>query len=105
MPQPTFVIIAGPNGSGKTTFAYKIFKKEIDAGLFVNADEIARKIDLQDINALEREIGRKALAIRNRLIKNKKSFVLETTLATLTLANIIQKAHSMGYKVILNFLY
>lgn len=105
MQQPIFVILAGPNGSGKTTFAHEIFSKEIESGLFVNADEIAKSIESQNIEATDIEAGRKALALRNKLLADRKSFVFETTLATLTLASAIKKAQSHGYKIILNFLW
>lgn len=35
------VIIAGPNGSGKTTFAREFLPNEADCPVFVNADLIA----------------------------------------------------------------
>ncbi|MBL0707714.1 MAG: hypothetical protein JJW00_01525, partial [Sulfurimonas sp.] len=43
----TFYIIAGANGSGKTTFALSyVALNNID---FINADEIAKSYDSQDI--------------------------------------------------------
>ena len=45
--QKTLYIIAGANGSGKTTFALNFAKVQ---GLdFINADEIAKEYDPQDL--------------------------------------------------------
>ena len=39
--QPRAIIIAGPNGSGKTTFAREFLPVEAQCPVFVNADLIA----------------------------------------------------------------
>lgn len=41
-PQPHFWIVAGPNGVGKTTYAFRHFKSFSVRTRFVNLDEIAR---------------------------------------------------------------
>jgi predicted ABC-type ATPase len=39
---PQIIIIAGPNGTGKTSFANKHFDKPRTGLAYLNADEIAR---------------------------------------------------------------
>ncbi|MDF1884569.1 hypothetical protein JHD49_11520, partial [Sulfurimonas sp. SAG-AH-194-C21] len=43
----TLFIVAGANGSGKTTFALNF--AQLDKLKFINADEIAKKYDPHDI--------------------------------------------------------
>lgn len=39
---PTIVLLAGPNGSGKTTFINRFLRRRAEAFRFVNPDEVAR---------------------------------------------------------------
>ena len=48
---PNIIIIAGPNGAGKTTFGDEYLSTEERNFEFVNADEIARGLDAQGIQA------------------------------------------------------
>lgn len=69
--RPVLVALAGPNGAGKTTF-YHVHLQP--AGLrFVNADELARELDLDHYSA-----ARVADTIRRELVKQRESFVFET---------------------------
>ena len=45
---PDLIIIAGPNGAGKTSFAREYLSKDGLRFTFVNADEIASTLPLQD---------------------------------------------------------
>jgi len=47
--KPYFVVLAGPNGVGKTTFAHANLGDLIEAGAFLNADDIARVINPSDL--------------------------------------------------------
>jgi predicted ABC-type ATPase len=40
--EPTFWIIAGPNGVGKTTYVFRHIRSVAGTARFVNTDEIAR---------------------------------------------------------------
>jgi predicted ABC-type ATPase len=51
--RPKLIIIAGPNGSGKTTFTNQVLRHDWSEGcLFINPDEIART-DFGDWNSPE----------------------------------------------------
>ncbi len=68
--RPVVVAIAGPNGAGKTTFFHAHLR---DAGLrFVNADDIARELDVPAYEA-----ARIADALRRELVRQHESFVSE----------------------------
>ena len=49
------IIIAGPNGAGKTSFANAYLPVEENGIVFVNADEIARKLPGATLSDSQRE--------------------------------------------------
>ena len=43
--RPVLIVIAGPNGSGKTTITSKILKHEwLEGAVYVNPDQVAQAI-------------------------------------------------------------
>ena len=72
-------IIAGANGSGKTTFA-KSFAN-IHKMHFINADEIAKELDPENITKHQVKAGRIFFQELNKRLNEKNSFVIETTLS------------------------
>lgn len=100
-PAPEMVIIAGPNGAGKSTFARFVLPVEMP---FINADEIAKTLPQVQSN---RDIaaGRLLLQRMDDLATAKRSFALETTLASRTLAPRITRLKQNGYRFTLIFLY
>jgi predicted ABC-type ATPase len=97
-------MIAGPNGAGKTTFAREYLAAEDRSFEFVNADEIARDLPrgtggLSDVTA-----ARMMLRRISELVEAGADFVLETTLANLTYAQMISEWKRLGYLVSLAYL-
>jgi predicted ABC-type ATPase len=105
MVSPTLAIIAGPNGAGKTTFAMKNFVDEVAQECFVNVDQMAYQLRQVDPKLTDVEIARQALTRRNNLIKERRSFLIETTLATLALKQAIRQAKALGFRVCLYYLW
>jgi predicted ABC-type ATPase len=100
---PTFWLIAGPNGVGKTTFAMKRLEAISGSINFVNFDEIARGISPLRPAAAEREAARFALSRIDHLIGSAATFALETTLSGKAQMRLIEAAHDAGFAV--NLLY
>lgn len=98
-------LIAGPNGAGKTTFASTHFQKEIDAGFFLNADNIEKSLNSETLASPSFQAGRLALAMRRDFLQSRQSFILETTLATRTLLVFLKEAKSRGYTLIFHYLW
>jgi len=98
-------IIAGPNGAGKTTASFTILPEILKIKEFVNADEIAKGISPFNPEGAAFTAGRVMLTRINELIEQGESFAFETTLATRSYHKLIDKAHSLGYKVVLLFFY
>ena len=57
--KPVLIVIAGPNGSGKTTVTSKILKHEwMEDAVYINPDIIAQEIfgDWNSVNAIHQSI-------------------------------------------------
>ena len=97
--RPLVVVIAGPNGSGKTTFYHAHLKA---CGLrFLNADVLAREIGLQPYDA-----ARAATALREELLAQRESFVFETVFSDPAgdKLGFLKRAVECGYTVVLCFI-
>lgn len=103
---PTAILLAGPNGAGKTTFANEWLELRGADYEFVNADEIARKLSNPQLQgqALDVAAGRAMLAWLDKLVAGRRSFMVETTLATITHARRIVEWRRAGYRVELIYL-
>lgn len=101
-PPPQAVILAGPNGSGKTTCSMALLSQFIR---FVNADMIAQEISGVASTGADIGAGRVLLDRVDRLTSDYHDFAIETTLATKTLADKIVEWRRIGYQVHLIFMY
>ena len=100
---PTFWLIAGPNGVGKTTFAMKRLEAISGSINFVNFDEISRGLSPLRPAAAEREAARIALSRVAHFIGSHSTFALETTLAGKAQMQLITQAKEAGLAA--NLLY
>ena len=92
-------IIAGANGSGKTTLATELLKEySLD---FINADEIAKTINPDDLHAVRVQAGKEVFKKIDEMFSNEKSFALETTLSGNFLVKVIKQAKIQGYNTAL----
>ena len=98
-------IIAGCNGAGKTTASYTILPEILECDEFVNADEIAKGLSPFKPEEVAVEAGRLMLQRIDTLLSQRASFAIETTLATRSYKKLVDKAHSLGYKVTLLFFW
>ena len=96
-------IIAGANGSGKTTFA-KSFAS-IHKLYFINADEIAKELDPENITKHQVRAGRIFFEELNKRLDENNSFVIETTLSGKYLVKYINKAKQNGFEVVMIYLF
>jgi len=101
--RPQFWIVAGPNGVGKTTYAFRHIKAVSGSTRFVNLDEIARGLSPLDPSVEQQRAARVALELARSLIAERRSFSIETTLSGKTHLRTIEAAHEAGFVV--NLLY
>jgi predicted ABC-type ATPase len=102
---PHLFIIAGPNGAGKTTSAMKLLPDFLQCEEYVNADGIASGLSQFRPESVAINAGRTMLSRIQELYKQKKSFAFETTLASRSFVNLLNKCKQSGYSTNIIFLW
>jgi len=97
------VIIAGPNGSGKTTFAHQYI--EVSGYSYLGADAIAENIAPNHVEEVKVQAGREFFKQMADLIAESKNFVVESTLSGLGFQHIIHRLNQAGYTITILFVY
>ena len=99
------IVIAGPNGSGKTTFA-SAYLRDSDIE-YISADALAGGLvsTPEDLDKAKIQAGRLFFGEIQRLIKSEKDFVVEVTLAGKGFERIIRQLKRAGYTVTIAFLF
>lgn len=101
MPTPVLHLIAGPNGSGKTTFYERILGAA--TGLpFINADEIAAERWPADPAAHAYEASLAAAELRDAQIRERRSFATETVFSHPSKLELLRAAAAAGYRTMLH---
>jgi predicted ABC-type ATPase len=103
--QPKLYVIAGPNGSGKTTFVYKFLPEYVQCPNFVNADLISSGLSPFSPESVALRSGKRMLEQIRLLSERRMDFGFETTLAGKTYVSLIKKLHGSGYETHLFFLW
>jgi predicted ABC-type ATPase len=101
---PLCIVIGGPNGSGKTTFARQYLPLEGGVLRFINTDEIARGLSPFAPELVTRSASRIAIEEMNRTVAAKRDFAIESTLAGRTHALFLKRWKAAGYKIELAYL-
>ncbi len=102
---PRLYIISGCNGAGKTTASYSLLPEMLDCREFVNSDEFAKGLSPFDPSLASIQASRYMIMKTRYLLKKRKDFAIETTLATRTLLNTAKMAQAAGYTVTLLYFW
>ena len=90
-------IIAGPNGSGKTTFATLFLPDYVNCPNFVNADLIAKGLAPFEPQAAAIKSGKLVLQQIHDYAGRGIDFAFETTLSGKSYVSLLSELKSKGY--------
>ncbi len=106
MRKPVLIVIAGPNGSGKTSTTRLVIKHEwADQCVYINPDEIAQTKfgDWNDVNAV-RQAVEYCEEWRELLLRDHKDFIFETVLSSNGKVDFLKRAKEEGYFIRMFFI-
>lgn len=97
--RPTLCVVAGPNGSGKTTTTIQLLNNEwTENNLYINPDNIAQEM-FGDWNSPEAvmKAAEHATRLRYKCLEQKCDFVFETVFSSQEKLEFLQKAREAGF--------
>lgn len=97
--KPTLCVVAGPNGSGKTTATELLLANEWGVNsLYINPDIIAEQ-EFGGWNAPDAflKAAQRATELRYRCLEEKSDFVFETVFSSDEKLEFLRKAHEAGF--------
>lgn len=103
--KPTLIIIAGPNGSGKTSITTQILRHQwLNDCVYINPDAIAQE-ELGDWNNKENILKAVQIAESRRIncINNNESLIFETVFSANEKIEFLEFAKSKGFFIRLFF--
>ena len=103
--KPVLIVIAGPNGSGKTTITSKILRHEwLENAVYINPDQVAQD-KFGDWNSPEavKQAVQYCEQQREQCVQDGQSLVFETVLSSDSKVDFIRRAKEAGYFIRLFF--
>lgn len=103
--KPKLLVIAGPNGSGKTTVTTQILKHQwVEECVYINPDNIAQN-KFGDWNSHEAVLNAARLATEQRenCLLNRQNFIFETVFSALDKVTFLERAKEAGFFIRLFF--
>jgi predicted ABC-type ATPase len=104
--KPELIVIAGPNGSGKTSVTQKFLHHEwSDGTTYINPDDIAKNV-FGDWNSQKAviEAANYCAKWREKCLNNQESFVFETVFSAEDKVDFLIRAKRAGFFVRLFFI-
>lgn len=100
------MVIAGPNGSGKTTFVSE-YLRDSESSIYISADAIAERLVSrpEQMDSVKIQAGRRFIKEIHELIEAGTDFIVEVTLSGKGFARIIDRLKSAGYTVAIVFIF
>jgi len=102
---PILIVVAGPNGSGKTTITRRILRHEwLENATYINPDIVAKE-RFGDWNSQEAVLKAANYCdeLREKCLKQHESLIFETVLSSKNKVEFIRRAKNAGYFIRLFF--
>ena len=103
--KPVLIVIAGPNGSGKTTITSQILRHEwMEDAVYINPDQVAQNC-FGDWNSNEAvmQAAQYCEEQREQCLRENQSLIFETVLSSEGKVDFIRRAREAGYFIRLFF--
>lgn len=103
---PLLIVIAGPNGSGKTTITSEVLESEwLEDAVYINPDIVAQE-KFGNWNSPEavREAAQFCERWRENCLANRESLIFETVMSAPDKIDFIRRAKRIGYFVRIFFI-
>lgn len=97
--KPILIVIAGPNGSGKTSVTSRLLKHEwVEGSLYINPDIIANEV-FGDWNSQDAVIkaANYCADLREQCLAERRSFIFETVMSASDKVDFILRAKKAGF--------
>jgi predicted ABC-type ATPase len=104
--KPRLIVVAGPNGSGKTTITDKLLRHEwMEGCVYINPDQIAQ-IEFGDWNRPENVLKavQRAQEMREACLSSGTSLAFETVFSAPDKVDFLHRARTAGFFVRLFFI-
>ena len=100
------IVIAGPNGSGKTTFVSE-YLRDSEMPVYISADAIAERLVSrpEEMDSVKIQAGRLFIKEIHELIEAGTDFIVEVTLSGKGFARTISQLKRAGYTVTIVFIF
>ena len=100
------IVIAGPNGSGKTTFVSE-YLRDSEMSVYISADAIAERLVSrpEEMDSVKIQAGRLFIKEIQELIEAGTDFIVEVTLSGKGFARTIFQLKRAGYTVTIVFIF
>jgi predicted ABC-type ATPase len=103
MPNKELIVVAGPNGAGKSTFVNGFLAER--GCPYLCADLIATEFKHLDPVSQQIAAGREFLRRANEQLSLHQVFIIETTMSGRTLANYLERARVVGFRITIMFVF
>lgn len=103
---PLLIVIAGPNGSGKTSITSKILKHEwVEDSTYINPDNVANE-EFGDWNSQEAVLkaAKHCAEWREKCLAKRESLIFETVMSADDKVDFILRAKKAGYFIRIFFI-
>ncbi len=104
--RPLLIVIAGPNGSGKTSITSKLLKHEwVEDSVYINPDNVAKDM-FGDWNSKEAVLNAAKYCAqwREKCLVEKKSLIFETVMSADDKVDFIMRAKEAGFFIRIFFI-